>query len=102
VTHNWIQRNIFHEIPYWKTNLFLHNLDFVYLKKKLFENIFNTVMDMKGKTKDDMKVRMNISLFCHHKNIEFIYYGSQSPKPVSHWTIMHITCLSIAQESVFS
>jgi len=35
----------------------------------VFQNIFNTVMDVKRKTKDNMKARMYIALFCNYKNI---------------------------------
>jgi hypothetical protein len=42
----------------------------------MFENIFNTIMDVKGKTKDNIKTRMDISLFCYHKNIELVYIES--------------------------
>jgi hypothetical protein len=37
-------------------------------------------MDVKGKTKDNIKAKMNISLFCHHKNIELVYNRSRVAK----------------------
>jgi hypothetical protein len=49
----------------------------MHIKKSMFENIFNIVIDVKGKTKDNMKAIMDILLFCYHKNIELIYDGSQ-------------------------
>jgi hypothetical protein len=45
--HNWVKRSIFWELPYWKTNLLRHNLDVMHIEKNVFENIFNTVMDVK-------------------------------------------------------
>jgi predicted XRE-type DNA-binding protein len=45
----------------------------MYIEKNVFENIFNTIMDVKEKTKDNINARMNISLFCHCKNMELIY-----------------------------
>jgi hypothetical protein len=51
------------ELPYWKTNLLRHNLDVMHIKKNMFENIFNTVMDVKGKTKDNIKARLDIALY---------------------------------------
>jgi len=38
------------------------------------------MMDAKGKTKDNIKARMDILLFCHHKNINLIYNGSRVAK----------------------
>jgi hypothetical protein len=46
----------------------------------MFENILNTIMDVKGKTKDNIKAIMDISLFCNRKNIELVYDGSQVAK----------------------
>jgi hypothetical protein len=39
------------------------------------------VMNVKGKTKDTIKARMGISLFCHHKNIVLVVDGSRVTKP---------------------
>jgi hypothetical protein len=53
LTHNWVKPSMFWELPYWKTNLLCHNLDIMHIEKNVFENIFNTVMDVKGKTKQN-------------------------------------------------
>jgi hypothetical protein len=53
----------------------------MHIEKNVFDNIFNTVMDVKGKTKDNIKARMDIALFCNRKNIEFIFDGSRVAKP---------------------
>jgi hypothetical protein len=47
----------------------------------MFENIFNTITNVKGKTKDNIKTIIFITLFCHHKNMELVYNGSQVAKP---------------------
>ena len=62
LTHNWVKRSIFWELSYWKTNLLRHNLDVMHIEKNVFENIFNIVMDVKGKTKDNIKARLDIAL----------------------------------------
>jgi len=46
----------------------------------VFENIFITVMDMKGKTNDNIKAIMDIALFYHRKNMELVYVGSRVTK----------------------
>ena len=55
VTHNWTKRSIFWVLPYWRSNLVRHNLDVMHVEKNVFDNIFNIVMDIKGKTKDNVK-----------------------------------------------
>ena len=53
----------------------------MHIEKNVFENIFNTVMDVKGKTKDNIKSRLDVALFCNRKNIELVCYGSRVAKP---------------------
>jgi hypothetical protein len=38
-------------------------------------------MDVKGKTKDNIKARMDTSLFCNCKNMELVFDGSRVAKP---------------------
>jgi hypothetical protein len=46
----------------------------MHIEKNMFENIFNMIMDVKGKTKDNIKARMDIALLGQE---------SQSPKEAS-------------------
>ena len=62
--HNWTKQSIFQELPYWKINLIHHNLNVINIKKNVFDNLFNTMMDIKGKTKDNVKVRMDLREYC--------------------------------------
>jgi hypothetical protein len=57
-------------------NLLCHKLDVMHIEKNVFENIFNTIMDVKGKTKNNIKARLDIALFCNRKNMELVFDGS--------------------------
>ena len=57
-----------------------HNLDVMHIEKNVFENIFNTIMDVKGKIKDNIKARLDIDLYCNCKNIELVYDESRVAK----------------------
>ena len=46
----------------------------MHIEKNMFENIFNTVMDVKGKTKDNIKARLDVALFCNRKNMELVLW----------------------------
>jgi predicted amino acid-binding ACT domain protein len=70
VDHNWTKRSIFWELPYWSTNLIRHNLDVMHIEKNVFDNVFNTVMDIKGKTKDNVNARRDLKLYCNRKDLE--------------------------------
>ena len=52
----------------------------MHIDKNVFQNIFNTDMNVKGKKKDNIKAKRDISLLCHHKNMEFTYVESQVAK----------------------
>lgn len=59
----------------------------MHIKKNVFKNIFNMVIDMKGKTNDNMKARIDIPLFCHCKNMNLVYNGSLVIKPKDSFTL---------------
>ncbi|XP_065857931.1 uncharacterized protein [Euphorbia lathyris] len=65
----WKKRSIFWDLPYWKTNMVCHNLDVMHIEKNVFENVFNTVMNIEGKTKDNSKAREDVSLFCNRPEL---------------------------------
>jgi hypothetical protein len=52
----------------------------MHIKKNMFENIFNMMIDMKEKTKYNMKVRMNIPVFCYRENMKLVYNKSHVTK----------------------
>ncbi|KAK4383617.1 hypothetical protein Sango_2758500 [Sesamum angolense] len=44
--YNSTKKNIFWELNYWGTHLILYNIDVMHIEKNVFDNIFNTVMDI--------------------------------------------------------
>lgn len=42
----------------------------------VFDNVFNTVKDIKEKTKDNVKARKDISEFCRCRELELIDLGN--------------------------
>jgi hypothetical protein len=64
VNHNWTKKSIFWDLPYWRSLLVLHNLDIMHNEKNVFDNVFNTVMDVKGKIKDNLKTRRDLEMYC--------------------------------------
>ncbi|XP_074323883.1 uncharacterized protein LOC141660798 [Apium graveolens] len=69
-SHNWVRTSIFWELPYWSTNLIRHNLDVMHVEKNVFDNIFNTVMNVTGKTKDNDKARLDLKDICKRPALE--------------------------------
>jgi hypothetical protein len=50
----------------------------MHIENNIFENIFNMVIDIKGKIKDNIKARMDITLF--YERMKLVYVGSQVAK----------------------
>jgi len=67
---------MFHDMMMVVKCLLRHNLDVMHFEKNVFENIFNTVMDVKGKTKDNIKARLDVGVFYNRKNMELVWDGS--------------------------
>ncbi|KAJ8761601.1 hypothetical protein K2173_004377 [Erythroxylum novogranatense] len=69
----WRKRSIFWDLPYWKTNMVRHNLDVMHIEKNMFDNFFNMIMNIEGKTKDNAKSRADLELLCRrhelHKDV---------------------------------
>ena len=42
----------------------------MHIEKNVFENVFNTIMNIKGKTKDNIKAREDLAMFCRRKELE--------------------------------
>ncbi|KAL9674721.1 hypothetical protein QQ045_002920 [Rhodiola kirilowii] len=73
--HNWTKKSIFWELPYWKDMRLRHNLDVMHIEKNIFENLFNTIMNVKGKTKDNgTKCRKDVGLYCERPELELRLY----------------------------
>ncbi|XP_055961459.1 uncharacterized protein LOC130015401 [Mercurialis annua] len=60
----WNRKSIFWDLPYWKTNVIRHNLDVMHIEKNVFDNGFNTVLNVPGKTKDTAKSRAELNGIC--------------------------------------
>lgn len=45
-TKQWTKRSIFFELPYWKSNVLRHNLDFMHIEKIVCENIMYNLLKL--------------------------------------------------------
>ncbi|XP_019230115.1 PREDICTED: uncharacterized protein LOC109211070 [Nicotiana attenuata] len=86
VTHNWTKQSIFWELPYWKHNLLRHNLDVMHIEKNFFDNLFNTVMDVNNKTKDNLKAGMDLKEYCRRSELYLTYLNNKIQKPNASYT----------------
>ena len=69
-TVGWKKRSIFWDLSYWSKNLVRHNLDVIQVEKNVFDNLFNTVMNISGKTKDTSKSSDELNEYCDRPNLK--------------------------------
>ena len=69
-THKFTKQSIFWELPYWKYHLLRHNLDVMHTEKNVFENVIHTILDIKGKTKDNINSRKDLGLYCDRPELQ--------------------------------
>nr|KJB67116.1 hypothetical protein B456_010G175300 [Gossypium raimondii] len=56
----WKKRSIFFELPYWEHHLLRHNLDVMHIEKNVCENIVGTILNVDGKSKDNLQSRLDL------------------------------------------
>ncbi|KAG8480296.1 hypothetical protein CXB51_024722 [Gossypium anomalum] len=57
----WKKRSIFFfELPYWEHNILRHNLDVMHIEKNVYENIIGTILNVDGKSKDNLQSRLDL------------------------------------------
>ncbi|CAL1399254.1 unnamed protein product [Linum trigynum] len=54
------KKSVFFQLPYWEFNLVRHNLDVMHIEKNVCDNILGTLLDIEGKSKDNLKARMDM------------------------------------------
>ena len=84
---NWTKLSIFFKLPYWKKLKLRHNLDVMHTEKNICENILGTLMNINGKTKDNLNSRLDLELLglmpeLHPKRVGDKYI---CPLHVIHW-----------------
>ena len=63
--HAWTHKPCFWDLPYFKDLLLPHNIDMMHTEKNIGEAIFGTLFDIDGKTKDNIKARVDQETLCH-------------------------------------
>ncbi|XP_075497779.1 uncharacterized protein LOC142535021 [Primulina tabacum] len=56
----WKKKSIFFNLPYWKHLHVRHCLDVMHIEKNVFEYLINALMNVKGKTKDNVAARLDM------------------------------------------
>ena len=84
---NWTKKSIFFELPYWSTMMLRHNLDVMHIEKNICENVLATLMNIEGKTKDNVKARLDLELLGIRKELHIQKDGDKFLMPIACYTL---------------
>jgi len=56
----WKKRSMFFDLPYWEFNTLRHNLDVMHIEKNVCDDLLGTLLNLKGKSKDNLKARKHL------------------------------------------
>ncbi|KAF5471704.1 hypothetical protein F2P56_008477 [Juglans regia] len=70
---NWTKYSIFFKLPYWATLRLRYNLDVMHIEKNIFDNILWTLMNVPGKTKDNINSRRDLEILGYRKELHLKY-----------------------------
>ncbi|WMV38457.1 hypothetical protein MTR67_031842 [Solanum verrucosum] len=94
---NWNKKSIFFQLPYWKCLLLRHNLDVMHIEKKKCDNIMGTIINVKGKTQDTIKTRLDLQEMNIRSELHPIQNGEKFEVPTACYTLSpedkHKLCL---------
>jgi hypothetical protein len=63
-THNWTHVAGLTHLEYYKDLELPHNINVMHTKKNVAESVFNTVLNIAEKTKDNVKARLDVQNLC--------------------------------------
>ncbi|WMV58589.1 hypothetical protein MTR67_051974 [Solanum verrucosum] len=84
---NWNKKSIFFQLLYWKCLLLRHNLDVMHIEKNICENIMRTIINVKGKTKDTIKTRLDLQEMNIRSELHPIQNGKKFEVPTAFFTL---------------
>ncbi|XP_074378004.1 uncharacterized protein LOC141719504 [Apium graveolens] len=95
---NWSKRSVLFDLPYWSTLLLQHNLDVMHIEKNICDNIVGTLLDIEGKTKDNLKARKDLQDLNIHEELWLKKTASNKyEKPHASYTFTREECKSFCQ-----
>ncbi|XP_062085975.1 uncharacterized protein LOC133792082 [Humulus lupulus] len=91
---NWCNRSVLFDLPYWSKLLLRHNLDVMHIEKNVCDNIIGTLLDIEGKSKDNLKARkdfQNLNI-CEELWLKKDPSNNKLEKPYASYTLTREEC----------
>ncbi|XP_058733075.1 uncharacterized protein LOC131604664 [Vicia villosa] len=87
VTCGWKKKSIFFELPYWKSLYVRHFLDVMHIEKNVFESVIGTLLNVPGKSKDNINARLDLQSMGLRKELKPVKKGSRTYLPPAAHTL---------------
>ncbi|KAF5459614.1 hypothetical protein F2P56_019550 [Juglans regia] len=84
---NWIKKSIFFKLPYWSMLRLRHNLDVMHIEKNISDSILGTLMDIPGKTKDNINSRSDLEYLGFRQELHLKSEGGRVTMPRALYTL---------------
>ncbi|XXG84911.1 hypothetical protein AAC387_Pa11g0115 [Persea americana] len=84
---NWTKHSIFFELPYWRNLKLRHNLDVMHIEKNICDNVLGTLMNIEGKTKDNVKARLDLQVMDIRHQLHVKHDGNSYKMPPACYTM---------------
>jgi hypothetical protein len=68
-THNWTHVAGLTQLEYYKDLELPHNIDVMHTEKNVAESLFHTILNIPGKSKDNVKARVDVERLCDRKEM---------------------------------
>jgi hypothetical protein len=68
--HMWTHKSGLTRLPYYDDVLLPHNIDVMHTEKNVAKVLWATIMDIHDKSKDNVKVRVDLAVLCDRPNQE--------------------------------
>jgi hypothetical protein len=68
-THNWTHVAALTKLEYYKDLKLPHNIDVMHTEKNVGESLFHTVLNIPGKSKDNVKARVDVQKLCDREKL---------------------------------
>ncbi|XP_074297118.1 uncharacterized protein LOC141627797 [Silene latifolia] len=86
----WKKKSEFFKLPYWDSHLIRHNLDVMHIEKNVCDNVIGTLLNLEGKSKDNLKARRDLEVMGIRKELHPQERGSRYYLPPAPYTMSRV------------
>ncbi|XP_050378308.1 uncharacterized protein LOC126795524 [Argentina anserina] len=83
----WQHKSIFFELPYWLKSIHRNSLDVMHIEKNVSDSVVGTTLDLKDKTKDNIKARVDLEKMGLREHLWLKKTGTKVEMPIAPYEV---------------